>query len=66
MFLTVDIIYVGAANIVHKPLCKLFIEAKKNVLCEIPIAMNRNEAQEMINLARDNNVFFMEVSLNSF
>ncbi|XP_022109625.1 trans-1,2-dihydrobenzene-1,2-diol dehydrogenase-like [Acanthaster planci] len=56
----VDIVYIGAVNNVHLPLCKLFLGKDKNVLCEKPLGLNKREVQEMVNLARQKNVFFME------
>ena len=38
------------------------MNAKKNVLCEKPLAMNLREVQEMVAAAKLNNIFFMEVS----
>lgn len=40
----------------------MFLNAKKNVLCEKPLAMNLREAKEMVATAKTNNVFLMEVS----
>lgn len=58
----VDVVYVGTIHPSHLPVSVLFMNAKKNVLCEKPLAMNLKEVQEMIAAAKLNNVFFMEVS----
>ncbi|XP_030843848.1 trans-1,2-dihydrobenzene-1,2-diol dehydrogenase isoform X2 [Strongylocentrotus purpuratus] len=56
----VDIVYIGTVNIAHFPLCKLFLEAKKHVLCEKPLGVHAKEVGQMIDLARKSGVFFME------
>ena len=40
---------------------KKALEAKKNVLCEKPIAMNAEETREMFKTAKENNVLLMEL-----
>lgn len=39
------------------------MNAKKNVLCEKPLAMNTKEVQEILAAAKKNDVFIMEVYL---
>jgi len=39
---------------------KMMLEAGKNVLCEKPLCMDLKETEELVKLARDKNVFFME------
>ena len=56
-----DGVYIGAINTAHKPICVLFLEAKKNIVCEMPIAINKTEAKEILDLAKEMGVFFMEV-----
>ncbi|XP_041452909.1 trans-1,2-dihydrobenzene-1,2-diol dehydrogenase-like [Lytechinus variegatus] len=56
----VDIVYIGSVNIAHIPLCKLFLNAKKHVLCEKPLGVHSKEVGEAIDVARQNGVFFME------
>ncbi|XP_071795022.1 trans-1,2-dihydrobenzene-1,2-diol dehydrogenase-like [Asterias amurensis] len=56
----VDIVYIGSLNHTHLPLCKLFLSHNKNVLCEKPLGLNPREVQEMISLAKEKDVFFME------
>ena len=59
----VDIIYVGTINPTHKDLSMLAMNHGKSVLCEKPAAMNSKELEEMLECARKNKVFFMEVQL---
>ena len=56
----IDIVYVGAIHPVHLEICKMALEAGKPVLCEKPLAMNLRESKEIINLAKEKNVFLME------
>ena len=59
----IDIVYVATVNHTHKPVVLQAVEAGKHVLCEKPLAVNVREAQEMIQYAREKQVFLMEVSL---
>lgn len=61
--LFLDVVYIGTIHTRHLSTGKLFIESKKNVLIEKPLAMNSREVQELITAARDNNVFLMEVMI---
>ena len=56
-----DVVYIGAIHPRHLSLGLLFMKAKKNVLCEKPLAMNSREVAEMVACARANDVFLMEV-----
>lgn len=62
----VDIVYVATLHHTH---CQFSIEAmeyKKHVLCEKPIAVNREQAHQMIEAAERNKVFFMEAFWSRF
>ena len=61
----VDVIYVGSLNVTHKELSLLCLRHGKHVLCEKPIMMNSKELEEVLKVAKENNVFLMEVSLFS-
>ncbi len=56
----VEIVYVNTIVPFHYEHCKLAINAGKHVLCETPIAMNGKQAQEMMELAKQKGLFFME------
>ncbi|XP_063159108.1 trans-1,2-dihydrobenzene-1,2-diol dehydrogenase [Candoia aspera] len=56
----IDVVYVGSINTQHLAQTLLFLRAKKNVLCEKPMGMNAREVHDMVQTARDNNVFLME------
>ncbi|CAH2319087.1 trans-1,2-dihydrobenzene-1,2-diol dehydrogenase [Pelobates cultripes] len=44
----------------------MFMENRKNVVCEKPLAMNSAEVKELTLAARKNNVFFMEAMWSRF
>ncbi len=56
----VQAVYVPLPNDLHKEWVIKALKAKKNVLCEKPIAMNLSEAKEMYAVARENGVILME------
>ncbi|XP_038054876.1 trans-1,2-dihydrobenzene-1,2-diol dehydrogenase-like [Patiria miniata] len=56
----VDIVHIGSWIHVHLPLCKLFLGHGKNVICETPLALSKREVQEILDLAKEKNLFFME------
>jgi len=58
-----DVVYVGTIHPLHLKVCQLFTNAKKNVLCEKPLAMNTKEVKEILDSAKRNDVFLMEVNL---
>jgi len=56
----VDAVYVATPHSFHKEHAILCLENKKAVLCEKPFAMNLQEVEEMIAVAKENNVLLME------
>ncbi|XP_068616374.1 trans-1,2-dihydrobenzene-1,2-diol dehydrogenase-like [Brachionichthys hirsutus] len=62
----VDVVYVGVVHPYHISTSLLFMNAKKNVLCEKPLAMNAKEVWEMLACAKRNDVFFMEAVWTRF
>lgn len=58
-----DVVYVGVIHPYHLRACLLFTNAKKNVLCEKPLAMNTKEVKEILASAKRNDVFLMEVQI---
>ncbi|WP_413698540.1 Gfo/Idh/MocA family protein [Psychromonas sp. KJ10-10] len=61
-----DAIYIATPHPFHKEFAMMCLEAGKAVLCEKPIAMNESELSEMIECAKQNNVFFMEAVWTRF
>ena len=55
-----DVAYIGTPNNYHLENTLLCLNAGKHVLCEKPFAVNANEAQIMIDCAREHNLFLMD------
>lgn len=62
----IDVVYIGALNIDHYRLTKLFLENGKHVLCEKPLCMNFKQAQSLVNFAKEKKLFFMEAVWSRF
>uniref|UniRef100_UPI0037E7FF7F trans-1,2-dihydrobenzene-1,2-diol dehydrogenase n=1 Tax=Semicossyphus pulcher TaxID=241346 RepID=UPI0037E7FF7F len=62
----IDVVYIGVIHPYHLKTCLLFTNAKKNVLCEKPLAMNTKEVKEILASAKSNDVFFMEAFWTRF
>lgn len=56
----IDAIYIDTIHPQHLPCVKICLEAGKPVLCEKPVTINAKELQEILNLAKAKNTFFME------
>ncbi len=56
----VDVIYISTPNEQHSYQCKMALKAGKAVLCEKPFGLNAAQAQEVVDLARERNLFCME------
>ncbi|NQU81632.1 MAG: Gfo/Idh/MocA family oxidoreductase [Bacteroidetes bacterium] len=56
----VDVVYIGTPHTFHLENSVLCMRAGKSVLCEKALTINAREAEEMINVAREENVFLME------
>lgn len=56
----VDVVYVATPHSFHHKHTLLCLNHKKAVLCEKAFAINKNEAEEMIASAKENNTFLME------
>lgn len=63
---TVDVIYIATPHVFHHELSIQCLHHGKAVLCEKPFAMNIEEAEEMISLAREKKVFLMEALWTRF
>jgi predicted dehydrogenase len=62
----VDIIYIATPHNSHTALTIKALQNNKHVLCEKPIALNFNDALQMINASKENNKFFMEAFWTRF
>jgi xylose dehydrogenase (NAD/NADP) len=56
----IDVIYNPLPNHLHHPWTLKALRRGKHVLCEKPMACNRDEAQEMANAAADTGLLLME------
>ncbi len=56
----IDAAYIASPNSLHFPQTKLFLQHKKHVICEKPLASNLHEVEQAIALARENQVVLFE------
>ncbi len=56
----VEVIYIATPHHAHKKWAIEAMKHGKHVLCEKPMGINKGEVEEMIDCAKDNNVFLME------
>ncbi|MDR0301432.1 MAG: Gfo/Idh/MocA family oxidoreductase [Treponema sp.] len=63
---SIDVVYIGTPHTTHKDFAVRALKARKAVLCEKPAAINAGELKEIIQTARENNVFFMEAMWTRF
>lgn len=57
---TIDAVYIATPHNYHVEYAKKCIEAKKHILCEKPFSYNYKTSKEVLDLAKENNVFVME------
>jgi len=57
----VQVVYVSTIHTAHKQLSLLALEHGKHVLCEKPLTLNLKDAKQVLEVAQQKNVFFMEV-----
>ena len=62
----VDVVYIGTPHTYHLPHTLLCLNAGKHVLCEKPFAVNRAQAQTMVDCARANKRFLMDAFWTRF
>jgi predicted dehydrogenase len=62
----VDVIYIATPHTTHARLSIAAMKAGKSVLCEKPLGVNKGEVEEMIKVAKENKVFFMEALWTRF
>lgn len=63
---SIDAVYIASPNSFHSRQAILFLQNKKHVLCEKPLASNAKEAADMIEAAKANGVLFMEALKTTF
>ena len=59
----VDVVYIGTPHSFHLENSVMCMRAGKSVLCEKALTINAREAEEMIRVAREENVFLMEAMI---
>jgi predicted dehydrogenase len=62
----VDVVYVATPHPFHREHSILCLEGSKAVLCEKPFAINASEAEDVIALAREKDLFLMEAMWTRF
>lgn len=62
----IDAIYIATTHNFHFENTKLCLEHDKHVLCEKPFTVNAHQANELIELAREKNLFLMEAVWTRF
>ena len=65
-FQEIDAVYISTPHNFHKDQAILCMEQGLHVLVEKPISINKNELEEMIKVAQDNNVLIMEAMWTRF
>lgn len=61
-----NVVYIASPHVFHKDQVIACMNAGKSVVCEKPAGINAAEMQEIISVARKNNVFFMEAMWTCF
>lgn len=61
-----EVVYIATPHVFHHQNALMCLQAGKAVLCEKPFAMNLNQVEEMITLAKKKNVFLMEAMWTRF
>lgn len=56
----VDVVYICTVNNLHKENVLAALNGGKHVLCEKPAAINRSDLEEMLSMAKEKHLFFME------
>jgi predicted dehydrogenase len=62
----VDVLYIATPHNFHKDLAIAAMKNGKHVLCEKPMGISRAEVEEMVAVAKANNVFLMEALWSRF
>lgn len=56
----IDAVYIATPHTYHMEYAKKCVQAKKHVLCEKPFSYNYKTGKEVLEIAKENNVFIME------
>lgn len=55
----IDFVVVVTPNVSHYPICRAFLEAGIHVVCDKPLCITSEEADDLVKLARENDLLFM-------
>ena len=61
----IDAIYIASPNSLHYEQSKLMLEHGKHVICEKPLSSSFQQAQDLYQTAKDNNVIFFEAYMTA-
>ena len=62
MLNNVDAVYIATPHLSHYTYCKQALLSKKHVLCEIPLVLEKDQAEELYKLAEEQEVILMEAN----
>jgi predicted dehydrogenase len=62
LYQAVDAVYIATPHLTHYDYIKKSIDAGKHVLCETPLVLNAEQANEVYDLAKKRGVFLMEAN----
>eukprot|EP00058_Branchiostoma_floridae_P006986 XP_002592474.1 hypothetical protein BRAFLDRAFT_57457 [Branchiostoma floridae] len=62
----IDVVYIGVKEPQHATVTTMMLQSGKPVLCEKPKSTDSREVQQMISLAKEKNLFFMEAIWSRF
>lgn len=62
----VDAVYIATPHLAHYPQARYAIEHGRHVLCETPLALSGNEAEELYALAAEHNVVLLEANKTAY
>lgn len=62
----IEVVYVGTLNPQHYEISSLMLQKGKHVLCEKPLCMNEKQSKQLIDLAKEKNLFLMEAIWSRF
>lgn len=62
MLKDIDAVYIATPHLSHYAYCKQALLAKKHVLCEIPLVLEKEQAEELYRLAEELGVILMEAN----
>ncbi len=60
----IDAVYIATPNVFHYEQSKLFLKNNKNVICEKPIVTKLSEYEELISLANQKGLIYMEAIMS--